>query len=46
MGIGSDLIELDSIKFALDWLDVALLNDKAYSNWSLGCKSNFKLNKI
>ena len=34
MGIGSDLIELDSIRFALDWLNAVLLDDKAYSNWS------------
>ena len=46
MRIRLDLIELDSIRLILDSLDTALLNDKTYSNWSQGCKSNFKLNKI
>ena len=46
MGIGSNLIELDSIKFALDWLDAVLLDHRSYSNWSQGCKSNFELNEI
>ena len=46
MKIRLDLIELDSIRLALDWLDASLLDNKACFNWSQGCKSNFKLNKI
>ena len=38
MVIELDLIKLDSIRLALDWLDVALLNDKTCSNWSQGYK--------
>ena len=42
MGIGLYLIELDSIRLALDLLDAALLNNRTYSNGSQRCM-NMKL---
>ena len=36
MEIGLDLIELDSIRLVMDWLDASLLNNMACFNWSQG----------
>ena len=44
MEIGLDLIELDSNRLVLDWLDASLLNNRTYSNWSK--RSKIKLMRL